>query len=86
MNIDCGYIDYDKVVLASAKYNGNKIYLDYGIWADLTLFFEKGKFYPYPWSFPDFRSGMYDAVFVEMRTRYKLQRRECGYAGTSSHD
>ena len=75
INLDPGYIDYDKVVLASAKYNGQKVYLDHGIWADLTLHYEKGQFDPYPWSFPDFKQGIYDTVFLEIRDRYKRQRR-----------
>ncbi len=76
VNLDSGYMDYDKVVLASTKYNGQKIYLDHGIWADLTLHYEKGKYDPYPWSFPDFKKGMYNEVFLEIREKYKLQRKK----------
>ncbi|MDZ7288304.1 MAG: DUF4416 family protein [candidate division KSB1 bacterium] len=73
VNLDPGYLDPDKFVLASAKYNGQKIYLSDGIWADLTLHYEKGHFYAYPWSFPDFRSGEYEKAFLRMREIYKAQ-------------
>ena len=76
VNLDPGYLDYDKVVLASAKYNGQKIYLAHGIWADLTLHFERGHFHPYPWSFPDFKKGMYDEIFLAIRRLYKQQKRD----------
>jgi hypothetical protein len=59
--------------LASAKYNGQKIYLNFGIYADLTLHYEKGNYYPYPWSFPDFKNGGYNQTFLRIREIYKLQ-------------
>ena len=76
VNLDPGYMDYDKVVLASAKYNGQKVYLDHGIWADLTLYYQENAFHAYPWSFPDFRSGIYNTFFLKIRARYKGQRRK----------
>lgn len=73
VNLDPGYLDPDKFVLASAKYNGQKIYLSDGIWADLTLYYQKGHFSAYSWSFPDFRSGEYEKAFLRMREIYKGQ-------------
>lgn len=76
INIDSGYMDYDKVVLASAKYNAQKIYLSKGIWADLTLHYSKGKFTPYNWSFPDFKKDLYKSTFLQIREKYKLKVKE----------
>jgi hypothetical protein len=76
VNLDPGYMDYDKLVLASAKYNAHKIYLAAGIYADPTLHFEKGKYLPAPWAFPDFKSGLYTEAFLHIRARYKGQLRK----------
>lgn len=76
LNLDPGYMDYNKVVLASAKYNGQKIYLDLGIYADPTLWYEHGAFRAYPYSFPDFKTGMYHAAFLHIRALFKGQRRK----------
>ncbi|MDW7680082.1 MAG: DUF4416 family protein [bacterium] len=73
VNLDVGYLDYDKIVLASAKYNWQKIYLDLGIYADLTLRYEKGKYFAFPWSFPDFKSGQYDLTLLRIRELFKRQ-------------
>jgi len=78
VNLDPGYLDTDKFVLASAKYNGQKIYLADGIWADLTLHYEKGHFSAYPWSFADFHSGEYEKPFLRMREIYKAQLKRGG--------
>jgi len=71
VNIDMGYLDMFKLVLASFKERGNKIYLDREVWADMTLTFERGEFHPLPWSFPDFKSGDYNAELMEIRHRFK---------------
>jgi len=73
VNLDVGYLDFHKLILASAKYNGQKIYLDQGIYADVTLIYERGKFIPLENTFPDFRSGQYDEVFLGFRNTYKTQ-------------
>jgi len=69
-------MDVCKVILASAKYNGQKIYLTDGIYADPTLHYEKGHFHPYPWSFPDFKTGQYERTFTRIRELYKAGRRK----------
>ncbi len=73
VNLDVGYLDFHKLVLASAKYNGQKIYLDQGIYADPTLYFEGGRFHAFEHTFPDFKTNIYTKVFLKMRNTYKKQ-------------
>lgn len=73
VNLDIGYLDFHKVVLASAKYNGQKIYLGQGIYADLTLTFSDGQFHPLENTFPDFKSGKYNEVLLGFRNTFKSQ-------------
>lgn len=75
INVDVGYLDLFKVVLASRKERGQKFYLGQGIWADLTLTYANGKFHPLPWSFPDFASGAYDGDLLAIRGLYKEELR-----------
>ncbi len=75
VNLDPGYLDYDKFVLASAKYAAHKIYLNFGIYADTTFIYRKGRFHPSEVCFPDFKSGLYNEVFLHIRARYKVQLR-----------
>ncbi len=73
VNLDIGYVDFNKVVLGSAKYCANKIYIGNGIWADPALQYSKGKFRPYPWAFLDFKQDTYYDFLMKIRIRYKHQ-------------
>ncbi len=75
-NLDIGYLDHAKVVLPSMKAAGQKIYLGDGVYADPIARFENGQYQPFPWTFPDFRDGRYDAELNAIRAIYLQQLRE----------
>jgi hypothetical protein len=67
VNLDIGYLDHNKIVLASTKGAGQKIYVDNGIYADLIARYAHGSYKPFEWSFPDFKDGRYDQEFATLR-------------------
>lgn len=76
VNLDCGYLDHHKVVLASCKGAGHKLYLDRGIWGDMTCRWQKGAYRPFEWSFPDFKEERYRKELAAIRERYLFQIRQ----------
>lgn len=73
VNIDPGYLEESKIVLASTKNFYHRILLAQGIYGEVTLRYRQGRWEAFPWSFPDFRSGRYDRFFLDLRSRYRDQ-------------
>jgi len=76
INLDPGYLDCTKLVLASTKDSPNRIYLRDGIYAEITLYFRQGTFKSRPWTFPDYQTQEYIEVFNQIRKLYISQRRD----------
>jgi hypothetical protein len=75
VNLDPGLITPERLVLATGKNFTHRVYLGKGIFADLTLIYQKGDWKALPWSFPDYASPEIRAILTELRLRH-LARRE----------
>ena len=80
VNIDPGYIDAFKLVLASTKNAGQRIYLHSGIYAETTLQYFDGAFHGLPHTYPDYLWPQTLAFFTSLRAEYLAQLRRLGYA------
>lgn len=70
VNIDPGYLLLERFVLATGKNYSHRIYMDKGIYADLTLIFQKGGYQPLPWTYPDYGSPLMGEFLMQVRQRY----------------
>ncbi len=73
VNLDPGYVSLGKLVLATTKDYSHRIYLGQGIYAEVTLKYEHGRFQPWPWTYPDYASERYLEIFGEIRHVYADQ-------------
>jgi hypothetical protein len=74
INIDPGYISAERLILATGKNYIHRVYLSRGIYADLTLIFDKGSFTPLKWTYPDYADQAIIELFNGVRERYMKQR------------
>lgn len=73
LNLDPGYLTQAKLVLASTKDHSHRIYLTDGIFAEVTLYIQAGRWQPREWTYPDYRRPDFQEFFS--RARQLLIRR-----------
>lgn len=81
VNLDPGYVDIDKLVLASTKAAAHRIHIGRGIHAECALRFENGRFEAWPYTYPDYCTPGAIEFFTRVRRRLKQQRRSESAAG-----
>jgi hypothetical protein len=72
VNIDPGYMLRERFVLASGKNFSHRIYIGEGIYADLTLIYQKGSFKKLPWTYPDYSDNGMLKFLEKVRNKYIL--------------
>ena len=73
INIDPGYIETSKLVLASTKNFSHRIYLGRGIYAEVTLQYRHNRFEPFPWTYPDYQTPQATSFLQRARQVYMKQ-------------
>lgn len=74
INIDPGMLSAERFVLATGKNFTHRIYLRDGIYADLTLIYQKGDYRPLPWTYPDYQETEFLHYLRVLRKKLKFQR------------
>jgi hypothetical protein len=78
INLDPGYLEQSKIVLASTKNFYHRILISGGIYAEVTLHFEDGVWQSFPWTFPDYKTARYHQYFSSLRNLYRNQLSRMG--------
>ncbi len=73
LNIDPGYINEGKLVLASTKDNLQRLYLGKGIYGEVTLYLRDGEYQDFIWTYPDYKKAEYKEVFKDIRALLRKQ-------------
>lgn len=80
-NIDPGYLLLERLVLATGKNYSHRIYIGRGIYADLTLIYQRNAYRALPWTYPDYAGEPLGRFLMAVRRKYAVDIR--GQATTS---
>ena len=76
LNLDPGYVTHAKLVLATTKDRDHRIYLGRGIFAEVTLHFQRGRgWIPREWTYADYRSEGYHDFLTRCRAYLRGRNR-----------
>ncbi len=72
VNIDPGYMTPERFVLATGKNFTHRIYIGRGVYADLTLVYQRGAFEGLPWTYPDYLNERMLKFLYLVRNKYRI--------------
>ena len=75
INLDPGFLSHGRLMLATTKAAGFRIPLKNGIYTELTLFYARGGWHKFPWSYRDYQSERVQSFLSEVRKKYLKQRK-----------
>jgi hypothetical protein len=73
VNLDPGYIEQAKVILASTKNFYHRMYLGKGVFGEVTMHFKNNAYQFFPWTYPDYQTMEYQEFFLKVRQIYRSQ-------------
>lgn len=76
INLDPGFINHGRLLLATTKATGFRIPLKDGIYTELTLFWARGGWQKLPWTYRDYQSERVQKFITEVRRTYLADRRK----------
>ena len=75
LNLDPGFINHGRLMLATTKETGFRVPLADGIYTELTLFWARGGWQKFPWTYRDYQSERVQRFITEVRKKYLNQRK-----------
>ena len=75
INLDPGFINHGRLMLPTTKAAGFRIPLARGIHTELTLFYARGAWHKFPWSYRDYQSERVQKFLTEARKKYLAVRK-----------
>jgi hypothetical protein len=79
VNLDPGLLTLGKFMLATTKDQAHRVYLQAGIFVEVTLRYQAGAFEPWPWTYADYRLPEVLSFLEEARAYYRRRLREGDY-------
>ena len=76
INLDPGFINHGRLLLATTKETGFRIPLKDGIYTELTLFWARGGWQKLPWTYRDYQSERVQKFITKVRQSYLVERRK----------
>jgi hypothetical protein len=75
LNVDPGYFSLTKLVLASTKNREHRVYLQEGVYGEVTLAYRDQTWQPMQWTYPDYQREDFRLFFESARQHLLLQMR-----------